>query len=899
MPKSRKPVRGLSAKSQAPASPLSADPAGNGAAPVPILAAGPEAGRPAAEGEPQKQKESRRRLIWLFCMLLLAVGIYRLATFTPQPLDSPHTLRPLLYRWYSALFRPDPYTEKDAEAWTGWCYLALAIPAVLALLSHYSARGIFPLRGRAGRIVGSRALLFGSIAVGLFVCRFPVLLRNHFNPDESQFLAAADKLFIDPVFFRSVDCGSSGPGNIYPLMLPALAGISPDYVSSRLVGLLLILLSIYFLYRGFAVLGADDVARIAILPAFGFFALAAHPDFVHYSSEHVPLLLCSLAFFAAIHAIRRPESGARPLIGLGALTAAAFFTKMLSVPIIAAAAAVAASSVYLNGASRWPWRPILLLFAGFAPLPLINACVCAAAGVWRDFWTAYVLGNWQYAQAKASTTFLSEFPQFASYLVLTREFQFLILTFLALLAVSVYQTMRREPRGESALFIEIATVITGVLAAAVYVKSAEAARPQSGLYALCFLGAGVAAVFLAATARWEDRAIRWFGLLSAAMLAAALFSVYAARRMFPHYELLLVIPLCMAMAWILIRRPDTRAAGLLERRAPPPALRPRLSFVLLFLALSAGSAKYLVPGLLYNVYPPPPPTLANPGSELIQKLTRPRSRIVVWGWNSEVYLGAGRSPATRDISGAGTFMLAGARIGSFGRERFLRDLRRRPADLFIDALDTSCCYFDDRNKYGFDLLPEIKSYIYGRYIQVSDADSERFYMRRDLVGIGNPKPCAADAIRCYESTRGSREPLPPVRMPEHALIEAEIKPLLKQELFATIFRSEAPPDAPEGFQLQNIGADTYRFSVGLGDRWISREMDLPAGKSVSLAIELQGNTMTIFLNGEQRDRAELPHRMADASGPILLGSSMGGRHFLGAINSFQIRDLGRGASAVR
>ena len=93
----------------------------------------------------------------------------------------------------------------------------------------------------------------------LIVCRFPFLLANEINPDETFFIAAAEKLFKDPVFFRAVDFVTSGPLNVYPLMIPAVFGISPDYVSTRLIALLIIFASIYVIYRALALL-TDDAA---------------------------------------------------------------------------------------------------------------------------------------------------------------------------------------------------------------------------------------------------------------------------------------------------------------------------------------------------------------------------------------------------------------------------------------------------------------------------------------------------------------------------------------------------------------------------------------------------------------------------------------------------------------
>ena len=178
------------------------------------------------------------------------------------------------------------------------------------------------------------------------------MLGGASNVDEAEFTVSATKLLSDPVFFRSTDTGTSGPLNIYPLAVPALFGFSPDYSTSRVVALVIIFLSLYVLHRALRKMSSDGLARVAILPALGFFSLAAHPDFVTYSAELFPMLLTALAVLICARAIREPENTSLPLLAMGFLVSAAFLAKMQSLPILAAAAAVAAGSTYLHNRAR-------------------------------------------------------------------------------------------------------------------------------------------------------------------------------------------------------------------------------------------------------------------------------------------------------------------------------------------------------------------------------------------------------------------------------------------------------------------------------------------------------------------------------------------------------------------
>jgi hypothetical protein len=160
---------------------------------------------------------------------------------------------------------------------------------------------------------------------------------------------------------------------------------------------------------------------------------------------------------------------------------------------------------------------------------------------------------------------------------------------------------------------------------------------------------------------------------------------------------------------------------------------------LIFVAVPVGAARYQLGFLPENLFTTPY-TLGSVEGAFIQKLTRPGASIVVWGWNSTLYVDSGRTAATRDTSGA-TFVRGRGNIDPFYRDRFLEDLRRRPAELLVDALATSCCMFNDRNQHGFELDPLISQYVNSHYVQVAEKNGDRFYLRRDLAkSVERPRP---------------------------------------------------------------------------------------------------------------------------------------------------------------
>src|SRR5438270_7782159 len=71
---------------------------------------------------------------WSGAALLAAFCIYRLANFKPQPLDSPATLRPMLYEIFSRLIHVYGTPEHLFERWSTFGLSTLCIPPVLAVL---------------------------------------------------------------------------------------------------------------------------------------------------------------------------------------------------------------------------------------------------------------------------------------------------------------------------------------------------------------------------------------------------------------------------------------------------------------------------------------------------------------------------------------------------------------------------------------------------------------------------------------------------------------------------------------------------------------------------------------------------------------------------------------------
>ena len=117
----------------------------------------------------------------------------------------------------------------------------------------------------------------------------------------------------------------------------------------------------------------------------------------------------------------------------------------------------------------------------------------------------------------------------------------------------------------------------------------------------------------------------------------------------------------------------------------------------------------------------------------IQK-TRPVRSLQIWGWAPGVYVLTGLHPATRN---AIAFHPPESMENYFG-PRFLGDLRKKPPDLFIDAVAPDAFMWPGWTENdGYESDPQVRKFIEDNYILVDEltlvkgAKPIRFFARRE------------------------------------------------------------------------------------------------------------------------------------------------------------------------
>lgn len=307
--------------------------------------------------------------------------------------------------------------------------------------------------------------LFGALAVFVLMRLPSIMLNRELNADESQMISHAITLFQDPIYWRSVDGTTIGPLDNYLLVLSRLLGFQLDYTSARVMGLLCGIGSLYYFFVAAKTWFGDQTARIALVLPLIFLAFTQETDYVHYSSEQVPLLLLSvcLALVAKISIQKVPS--AWPAFWLGLVAGMVPFAKVQAVPQALVLVIGGLYLTYLHYRQTRTTRPLLLLLAGGIAFPVVALVWMLGYGVFQDFIDFYILGNAVYAGGSGAVSIPT---QFGKLVLLSPDFTALlgIVGLLTLLGVAAGRRASSSTSASLSLFIPV--LILGYGLAAVY-----------------------------------------------------------------------------------------------------------------------------------------------------------------------------------------------------------------------------------------------------------------------------------------------------------------------------------------------------------------------------------------------------------------------------------------------
>jgi hypothetical protein len=271
--------------------------------------------------------------------------------------------------------------------------------------------------------------------------RWPALLFTRgLNVDEGQLLAGAHTLLHDPVFWRSVNGGTAGPLDFFALWPAGWLFGWDTFLTGRVTALALLAIALTLAHQAMAVILGRPAARLATLAAVSVEALTHAIDFLHYSTELVPVALLAGAAYAA--ARRWVLNGGPQWSGLGGLLLGAVpFAKLQPAPIaLGFGLCWAAAEFRTNGAEAARHRGYLL--AGALLPAAFFASQLTVAGEWRSFVVSYLVFNFSYAAAGVASTTLAH----AAWQMLNNSLLWDSLLALTLMAGLVWLALLVRPR---------------------------------------------------------------------------------------------------------------------------------------------------------------------------------------------------------------------------------------------------------------------------------------------------------------------------------------------------------------------------------------------------------------------------------------------------------------------
>jgi hypothetical protein len=585
--------------------------------------------------------------------------------------------------------------NKHQAAYILLCYAGLALVLVMGAWAVLPAwrdelSGSEAFRPHWGRGISFLLALGGTI----LLFRLPNILTNRIiEIDECGHIVAGWSALHDPIPWRGADHGSSGPLNSYVLAAAFRLGLPVNFVTARIVLVLLFLAFIGCTYATLVKIGGQLAAVLPALALGLFVCLASDMDHTHYNSEAVSVALLAGAALCYVLGRERVSHRLRWLYGAGLLLGAAPYAKLQAAPPGCFLALVLVFDVWRSraGLARW-WPSLMAVVAGGLTFPLLFTMVLLATGMWKDFLMSYfgfasVYGFQSAPRWLAATCAFCgpDIPWFLLYCLL---------------------------------------VPVGLFACLSRVSGASPGRNRL-LIGACF-----------------------------GYLAAAVFAVQAPRTGFTHYAVLVLHPAALLFGVCVCITIKALAAGARSgsQFAPKAAVTWVLGLTAAFVAVHAFGWRLEMPPeedffptlrgkppAGWIPYLPIEPPRKYPIAEFITRHAHAGDTMSVWGWAPHYYVFSGVPNATRYANTAfampPTPLTAGVTdsLRAYYRTRYLQDLQRSMPAFFVDAVSGAEFTFIDRQIWGHELEPELAAFVKENYVQafelfVGPGDGTRVYM---------------------------------------------------------------------------------------------------------------------------------------------------------------------------
>ncbi|AKD55427.1 hypothetical protein [Spirosoma radiotolerans] len=280
--------------------------------------------------------------------------------------------------------------------------------------------------------------VFGGL---LLLMRLPFIAYNReLEVDESQMLTQALSLTKYIHYWNDVDGLTQGPLVSYLLILPSWFGGSFDYISARLVGFVLLSLTLLFTYRTVHNLFAAPVSLAVFVPT-AFFYLLVQGWFCELYNEYVVLCLLAITFWLFSSLYNQPYPTFGVLLALGFVSGLVPFAKLQGVPTVLVTLLFTALIIL----SKSPKKilSLLVLLAGCLCCPLIVLVLTLLNGSFDYFLNFYLIGNFQYSYGGSIWQKALDYPTFLQH---SGQFIDLFITYAVLIAAYLWVSIRSSFR---------------------------------------------------------------------------------------------------------------------------------------------------------------------------------------------------------------------------------------------------------------------------------------------------------------------------------------------------------------------------------------------------------------------------------------------------------------------
>lgn len=519
--------------------------------------------------------------------------------------------------------------------------------------------------------------------------RWPSFVGTELNPDESQSLAGASLLSLNPVPFVSVDGTTHGPLLYAPLLIGKMFGLPLDYGLARVVGLFACLVAVVCTFLLVGHFYDSRSARVAVL-IIGFLeAVSSNSAILACSSETIPMAVLFMVLVIGWEA-----DGLK--IGLfgraflsGVLLSSLAYIKLQFVPIGVVVAVGWLWHVRVAHPDRSFSKLAATLVASAFVLPALITVVVVVNGGWNDFWQGYILANRVYTQhVRFHDMNTTSFFDADSYPLSQRFWR------------TYYRFVRHQ--AEIRWFLRGAFLSATVMLVALGLRSSDPDRTRKLSAPSAMTGATV-------------------------LLAICLFVVVLPGNAYEHYFRIFFVPTglwfgCLFGEW-LVRKPKSKVPLLLILPLLVPFLAERVYN-------TGENWRRFNPEILFREGPSflKAPPLNSASAEVLH-FVRPGEKISVWGWDPAIYVLSQTYPATRDI--VGERLMEDRFDLSFYRSRYLRELSQNPPPAFIDAVGGFM--YKDPKLYGLQTFPELVDFLTRNYVLAVSRAEYKIWVRRDRL----------------------------------------------------------------------------------------------------------------------------------------------------------------------